>query len=96
MITPDQTRELLDLFPDADLSIIESIIYDNGWSGYEDSAWLIIFEGIDGSTQALEYSSCSMCDGETSNTFTPREINDYEMEELVLQMESDIAENANS
>ena len=39
-------ERVMEIFVDADISIIKEIIYLNGWSGYEDSAGYLIFKGI--------------------------------------------------
>jgi|WetSurMetagenome_2_1015567.scaffolds.fasta_scaffold01858_14 hypothetical protein len=76
-----------DIFSDADLSIIKSIYYFEGWSTYEEDGGLLIFQGIDDSIQmASWHRGCGYdCTGfdleEIDASQAEQEIN--EMEEMI-------------
>lgn len=66
-------KEILDIFPDADLSLIKEVIYLDSWSSYEEFGGLLIFIGIDDSVQKCDYGYCVMAEN-NENLFLPQEI----------------------
>jgi hypothetical protein len=60
-------ESIKEIWPDADIDLIDSIIYFDYWSGYEDSAALLIFKAIDGSIQQVEAAN-SASDGTTMSS----------------------------
>lgn len=88
MAVSEQEREqILDLFGStADVSIIDEILYFEGWSGYEDHAGYLIFRGIDGSIQFDEYAYCAAACDYSVAIFTPREITQEEMTDYIIEM----------
>ena len=81
--------EILDIWPDADLSIVDSVLYFDGWSSYEDAAGILIFKGIDGSIQAVEWQDSPYTSGSTRD-FDPREVTDEEALDLTSDMKAAI------
>ena len=90
MLTQDEKTEILSIFPDADLEIVDSLLYSNGWSGYDACAYIIIFIGIDGSTQCCWASDDCMNSDPEWNIFRPYEVTDEEAVQLVAEMEEAI------
>ena len=85
-------ERVMEIFVDADISIIKEIIYLNGWSGYEDSAGYLIFKGIDDSIQWCKYAS-SPYKEDSNHYFEPQEITADEALEMIQEMEKYINEN---
>lgn len=88
-LTADEIMEVHGAFDKADVSIIERIIYFNGWVSYEECGGILIFEGIDGSIQMTEYGSSVMCSELTE--FNPREITQEEANEEIRKMDEFLA-----
>ena len=85
-ITDGDKEDILDTFPDADLSIIKGIYYFDGWSDYEECGGILIFQGIDDSIQIVRYGYCVMAENNES-VFDPEDIWDYEAEQEIADME---------
>lgn len=66
-------EKVLNIFADVDFSIIEDVLYFDGWMSFEESGGYLIFKGIDGSIQRCEYGYSVMTDDNT-NVFSPFEI----------------------
>jgi hypothetical protein len=79
-------QEILDTFMDADLSIVQEILFFDGWTSYEEHGGYLIFRGIDGSIQRCEYGHSVMDDHDT-NHFCPMDITDEEFHASVAEME---------
>lgn len=84
-LTDDQRRQIKEVFVDVDFSIIESVLYFDGWSSYEECAGALIFLGIDGSLQVVHYGHCVMV--KDNNRFEPRDISREEADELIKELE---------
>jgi hypothetical protein len=81
-------NNIIDIFGPVDVSIIDSIIYMDGWSSYEDSGGLIVFYGIDGSIQMIEHAYSVMSDlYPNDNQFIAEEISKEIAIERILHME---------
>lgn len=65
--------QILDTFPEADLSIIKQVLYFDGWSTYEEYGGYLMFIGIDNSIQRCEYGYCVMV-ADNTNYFLPYDI----------------------
>ena len=57
-VTTDVAQEILALWPDADLSIIGSVIFLDGWATDEEWGTCLIFRGIDDTIHACEAGYC--------------------------------------
>ena len=79
-------EHVMEIFVDADISIIKEIIYFDGWCGYEESGGYLIFKGIDDSIQCCNYGYSVMSD-DNNNYFDPREITAEEALEMIQEME---------
>lgn len=79
-------QSIVDTFPDADLSIIEEVLYFDGWQSYEECGGYLIFRGIDGSIQRCEYGHCVFAEDNT-NYFTPMDITHEEYLQNVKDMD---------
>jgi hypothetical protein len=88
--TEEDKKEILDIFPQADYSIVKGIYYFDGWSDYEENAGLLIFQGIDDSIQYVEYGQCPY--STYNDIFNPEEITIEQAEELIKDMEEIIRE----
>jgi len=93
MSPTEEIAEIEELFEDADISLIKSIIYFNGWSDWEESGGYLIFEGIDNSIQMCEYGYCVMAE-DNANYFKPEEITEDEADDMIDEMNKEI-ENCN-
>lgn len=85
-------EHVMEVFVDADISIIKEIIYFDGWCGYEECGGYLIFKGIDDSIQYCEYGSYVMADDNT-NYFRPQEVTADEALEMIQEMEKAKNEN---
>ena len=47
-------QQILDTFADADLSIVEEVLYFNGWVSDEECGGYLMFRGIDGSIRQVK------------------------------------------
>ena len=79
-------QQILDTFADADLSIVEEVLYFNGWVSDEECGGYLMFRGIDGSIQQCEYGYSVMAEDKT-NYFTPVEITEEEYIACVKAMD---------
>lgn len=79
-------QNILDTFAGVDLSIIEEVLYFDGWMSYEESGGYLIFKGIDGSIQRCEYGYSVMADDNT-NHFEPMDITHEEYLRCVKEMD---------
>lgn len=86
MLTAKEVQDVLDTFEDADVSIIESILYFDGWSTYEEYGGYLVFRGIDGSIQYCKYGYCVMASDNT-NYFRPRDVSEDEWHAMVASVE---------
>lgn len=77
--------EVLRVWPGADVSIIDHIIYFDSWMGYEDAGGLLVFMGIDGSTQIVEWQSDPFS-SDDDHGFDPREVTADEAQERISEM----------
>ncbi len=85
-------ERVIEIFVDADISIIKEIIYFDGWYGYEECSGYLIFKGIDDSIQYCNYGYSVMSD-DNNNYFDPREITAEEALEMIQEMEKAKNEN---
>lgn len=90
MLSPNQAEEVISAFPDADITLIDEIIYFDGWTSYEECGGYLIFKGIDGSIQFAEYGT-SVFSSEP-NAFCSRDVTAEEAERLILEMQRAIRE----
>lgn len=79
-------RQILETFEDADLSIVEEVLFFDGWISYEECGGYLIFRGIDGSIQRCDYGYCVMAEDNT-NHFLPVEITEEEYRLNVAEMQ---------
>lgn len=79
-------ERVIEIFVDADISIIKEIIYFDGWYGYEECSGYLIFKGIDDSIQCCTYGYSVFAD-DNNNYFDPREITAEEALEMITEME---------
>lgn len=77
-------QQIFETFVGVDMSIIEEVLYFDGWQSYEECGGYLIFRGIDGSIQRCEYGHSVMTDDNT-NHFEPVEIT---QEECVKEMDA--------
>jgi hypothetical protein len=49
-------ENLNEIFIDFDQSLVKTVIYFDGWCGYDDSAGVFIFQGIDDSIKNNDHS----------------------------------------
>jgi hypothetical protein len=96
-LNAQQSADVLAVFPDADLLLIDDIVYFDGWASYEEAAGMLIFRAIDGTLQRADYGHCVMAsveDQACENAFTLTEISEetaaYEIAEMVAQLEASI------
>lgn len=82
-------EHVIDIFPDADLSLIKSIIYFDGWTSYEECGGILIFRAIDDTIQIVDYGYCVMATDNT-NYFDLREVSKEEAEEEIREMKEAI------
>lgn len=80
-------QQICETFVGTDLSIIEEVLYFDGWTSYEECGGYLIFKGIDGSIQRCDYGYCVMVEDNT-NHFLPTEITHEEYLACVQEMES--------
>jgi hypothetical protein len=90
MIEEHHKTEILGLFEDADLELIEKILYFDGWSDYEESGGILVFEAIDGTIQIVDYGYWVMMSDEHS-FFPLREVTFEEAQKEIADMEKAIA-----
>ena len=83
----DLAHSILDTFPDADLSIVEEVLFFDGWQSYDECGGFLIFRGIDGSIQRCEYGYSVMASDNT-NWFQPMDISEDEYHRTVADMAS--------
>jgi hypothetical protein len=83
---PDHQRKILERFVDADLSIIKSVLYFDGWASYEEDGGALIFIGIDDSLQVVNYGYSVMAEDNT-NYFQPRDISPEEAGRLIAELQ---------
>lgn len=81
---------IIELWPDADLSIIKAIYYFDGWSDYEEDGGILVFQGIDDSIQIAEYGHCVM--SSDNNHFDIDDINEGVALERIKEIELLIGE----
>lgn len=79
-------QQIFETFEGVDLSIVEEVLYFDGWTSYEECGGYLIFKGIDGSIQRCEYGYCVMADDNT-NHFQPVEITHEEYLECIKEMD---------
>ena len=91
-MNPEQIQEVKDTFPDADLSLIEEIIYFNGWNGYEEHGGILIFKAIDDSFQLATYGN-NVFSEDTKNYFDLYELSQEEAVKEISDMEVCIERN---
>ena len=82
-------QSILEIFQEVDLTIIKSILYFDGWSGYEECGGYLIFRGIDDSLQLVEYGYCVMAEDNT-NYFRPYELTKEAALEKIREMDDQI------
>lgn len=92
MLTEAEVVDVLGAFPDADISIINHIIYFNGWQSDEECGGILIFEGIDGSAQLVNYGTSVF--SSQPDSFTPHEITSEEVDQQIKEMEELLKEYA--
>ena len=80
-------QQICETFVGVDLSIIEDVLYFDGWTSYEECGGYLIFKGIDGSIQRCDYGYCVMVEDNT-NHFLPVEITHEEYLACVQEMEN--------
>lgn len=100
MITLDEHFEDInkifgDSFNHNHRSSIKNILYHSGWTGYEEYAGLIIFEGVNGNIYYQDYFYCVL-DAAHVFIFNPTLCTEEESIELMLSMENSIQEINNS
>ena len=88
MLTADEIEDVLGAFPNADVSIIERIMYFGGWQSYEECGGIFVFEGIDGSIQIAEYGTSVFSSEPT--VFAPRDISPEEAEKEINDMRASL------
>ena len=79
-------EQVMEVFVDADISIIKEIIYFGGWASYEEDGGYLIFRGIDDSIQYCNYGYSVMAE-DNNNYFNPQEITAEEALELIKEIE---------
>ena len=90
-VTAEQAEQILATFVDVDLSIIDEVVYFNGWQTYEECGGFLVFRGIDGSLQRVDYVHCVMA-SDNSNPFISRDVSKEDVEAEVAAMTKYLAE----
>lgn len=85
LLTEELKREILDVFKDVDFSIIDHVLFFDGWSSYEENGGALIFVGIDDSIQIVEYGY-SVMSVDNTNHFDPRDISLEDAEVLAAEL----------
>lgn len=88
-IDPYVKKEISETFDNVDFSIIEEVLYFDGWTTYEEYGGYLIFKGIDGSIQRCDYGYCVMVEDNT-NYFRPVEITHEEYLACVEEMNASL------
>ena len=83
----DLAHSILDTFPDADLSIVQEVLFFDGWQSYDECGGFLILRGIDGSIQRCEYGYSVMA-SDNNNWFQPMDISEDEYHRTVADMAS--------
>ena len=85
MITSQEKQDIEDVFEDADVSLIDEIIFFDGWCSYEESGGHLIFRGIDGTIQCADYGYSVMTE-DNRNFFDLTEISEETCKETIADM----------
>ena len=85
----EQLAEIKELFEDADISIIKTIVYFDGWSDWEECGGILVFIGIDDSIQVCHYGECVMAEDNT-DYFEPIEVTQEYADKLIEEMKETI------
>jgi hypothetical protein len=88
-------ENLNEIFEDFDQSLVKNVIYFDGWCGYDDSAGVFIFQGIDDSIQMASYSTSCMSSDNT-NYFALDEITVEQAIDIITEMNESIKNNDRS
>lgn len=65
-LTPGDKENILYWFPHFDFSLLDKIIYADGWSNYDSGGYQLVFLGIDGSLISM-YAESSPFGSSTDN-----------------------------
>lgn len=84
-MTKQEEEEILSVFPDADLEIIKTVIFFDGWSDYEENGGYLIFIGIDDTIQTCSYGY-SVMSSDNTNYFNPQETTVWEMADIIEEI----------
>jgi hypothetical protein len=83
---PQIVHEILDIFHDADLTLIKEVLYFDGWSDYEENGGILVFKAIDDSIQIAHYGYSVMADDNTPHFYPLQEVTieqaNYEIQEI--------------
>ncbi len=89
-MSPETKQKILETFSDADLSLIEDVLYFDGWADYEEDGGILVFKAVDGTFQIAEYGYCVMADDHTNRFFPLREVSFAEAQDEILEMKKAI------
>lgn len=94
-----ELKDISELYGDSFTSVhqdfIKEVLYNNGWTSYEESGVLIVFEGTDNNLYYLEHAY-SVMESEHSYVYQPILSNEAEVLKLMLEMDETIEENNKS
>lgn len=94
-----ELKDISELYGDSFTSVhqdfIKEVLYNNGWTSYEESGSLIVFEGTDNNLYYLEHAY-SVMESEHLYIYQPILSTEAEVLKLMLEMDETIEENNKS
>lgn len=94
-----ELKDISEIYGDSFTSVhqdfIKEFLYNDGWTSYEESGGLIVFEGTDNNLYYLEHAY-SVMESEHLYVYQPILSNESEILKLMLEMDETIEENNKS